>query len=61
MSSPGGHIGYQRWHIDMDNEMIKFIGRQGRDLTEKQLLRFIHDYYQRPDLINRIPGVDLGF
>tara|TARA_R110002124_G_scaffold104944_2_gene255424 strand:- start:372 stop:857 length:486 start_codon:yes stop_codon:yes gene_type:complete len=61
MSSPGGHIGYERWHIDMDNDMLNFIRRQGDDLTEVSLLRYIQNYYQHPDLMNRIPGVDLGF
>ena len=58
-SSSGGHIGYEQWHIDMDNAMDQFIHRQGASLTQESLLEFIHNYYQNPGVSWRIPGVDL--
>ncbi|MFT4559235.1 MAG: hypothetical protein ACI92S_004625, partial [Planctomycetaceae bacterium] len=60
MSAPGGHTGYERWHINYDVDMLRFI-RNTPDLDETTLLREIHRYYQSGDVARRIPNVDLGF
>ncbi|MEZ6133440.1 MAG: hypothetical protein R3C53_00885 [Pirellulaceae bacterium] len=60
LTSPGGHIGQEKWHIAMENEMLSFIRRRGKSLTEKELLEKLHDYYQKPEIAGRIPGVNLG-
>jgi hypothetical protein len=61
LSSPGGHIGEEKWHELMDDAMLAFIRRKGKRLTENELLSHIHQYYQNPDIAARIPGVNLGF
>jgi len=60
MSSPGGHTGYEQWHIQYDVDMLSFI-KQTPDLDEATLLQEIHRYYQSGDVARRIPNVDLGF
>ena len=60
-SSPGGHIGYDSWHRAMDSHMVRYITRQGQSLNEEKLLRHIHEFYQQPEAMRRIPGVDLGY
>lgn len=59
-SAPGQHIGYEKWHMAVDDEVVNFIGST-RNISEKSLLRFMHDLYQRPDIAKRIPNVNLGF
>lgn len=61
LSSPGGHIGQEAWHISMEKEMMNFIQFRGKSLTENDLLEKIHHYYQQSDVASRIPNVDLGF
>jgi len=58
-SAPGKHIGYEEWHRAVDAEIVKFI-QDNKKLNERELLRFIHDLYQRPDLVEIIPGVNLS-
>jgi hypothetical protein len=61
LSSRGGHVGYEDWHRVMDRTMVDFIKLKGESLTESTLLEFIHNYYQKPTISWRIPGVDLSW
>jgi len=47
------------WHRQMDAVMLKFINRQGSNLTTESLLEFIHNYYQNSVVSSRIPFVNL--
>jgi hypothetical protein len=58
-SAPGMHVGQERWHLAMDKTMQTFIAANAEVLDESMLLRFIHNYYQNPELSRRIPGVNL--
>jgi hypothetical protein len=62
-SSPGGHIGYERWHRQYDAHMRSFITGVPRNaLTQSQLILEIHVYYQSDhgeNVTKRIPGVNL--
>ena len=62
-SSPGGHIGYERWHRAYDTYMVGFIASfpQGT-LTQQRLILEVHNYYQTDhgeNVTKRIPGVNL--
>jgi hypothetical protein len=63
MSSPGGHIGYERWHRDYDNHMLNFIRSfPPGALSLNRLTLEIHNYYQSDhgeNVTKRIPGVNL--
>jgi hypothetical protein len=60
-SSPGGHIGYERWHRAYDNYMVAFITTHP-GLTPARLILEVHNYYQSDhgdNVTKRIPGVNL--
>ncbi len=62
-SSPGGHIGYERWHRQYDSYMVGFITRfPSGTLTVDRLILEIHNYYQTDhgeNVTKRIPGVNI--
>jgi len=63
MSSPGGHIGYQKWHRHYDATMAAFIiPFPPGQMTVDDLVIVMHNYYQSDHGMNitkRIPGVSL--
>lgn len=63
MSSPGGHIGYEKWHRDYDNYMVSFINSfPPGALNVDRLILEVHNYYQSDhghNVTKRIPGVNL--
>lgn len=60
MSAPGGHVGYEKWHINYDRHMVEWIGEAGRDLRITDFFDEINRYYQSGEAARRIPGVNLG-
>jgi hypothetical protein len=59
-SAPGGHYGYEDWHIAYNQAGVDFISEQGTNLSEESLYGWMHNYYQQPSIAARIPGVDLS-
>jgi hypothetical protein len=62
-ASPGGHIGYERWHRMYDAHMIAYITSfPPGQLTPMELITEIHNWYQSDHgegVTRRIPGVSL--
>jgi len=48
------HNGYQQWHRDLDNEVIRWIDRY-RQATPEQFEAFLRHRYSQPDLRARFP------
>jgi RHS repeat-associated protein len=59
-TAPGRHFGYEDWHRSLDTEIVDYI-RTTPDLTQDSFMQYLQQLYRRPDLADRIPGVDLGF
>lgn len=49
------HKGYQKWHIDLDNEITKWI-KDRAFLTPKDFDAYLRKRYAAPDLLNRFPN-----
>jgi cytochrome c1 len=49
------HRGYQRWHRDVDKEVVRWLG-QNRNVTPKQFESYLRWRYSRPDLRGRFPN-----
>jgi hypothetical protein len=50
------HYGYERWHIDLDAEIVKTIAQNAENWTEKNFEAFLRWRYSQPDLIWRFPN-----
>lgn len=48
------HCGYQRWHRDVDEEVIAWLERMRR-ATPEQFERFLREIYSRPAMRERFP------
>lgn len=54
-SDGAAHRGYQRWHRDLDDEVVDWVERnpsKGGD----EFLDYLRQLYQRPDLVKRFPN-----
>lgn len=49
------HRGYQRWHRDLDDEVVSWI-RNNRDKNGDDFLAFLKSLYERPDIKARFPN-----
>ncbi|HZH13309.1 MAG TPA: Wall-associated protein precursor [Archangium sp.] len=49
------HCGYQQWHRDVDQEVIRWLQRETR-ATPKQFEEFLREIYNRPELLKRFPN-----
>lgn len=52
------HNGYQKWHREYDNLVVKWI-RDNKDATAETFIKFLDDLHQQPWLKERIPNVKL--
>ncbi len=48
------HCGYQKWHRDVDLEVIRWI-RRFDEATQKEFEAFLREIYNRPDMLERFP------
>ncbi|WP_375770583.1 Wall-associated protein precursor [Archangium gephyra] len=48
------HCGYQRWHRDLDAEVIQWL-KDNREATAKQFEAYLRLIYNRPDMLARFP------
>jgi hypothetical protein len=48
------HCGYQRWHRDIDQEVIAWLDRV-RNATPQQFEKFLREIYSRPAMRERFP------
>ncbi|MDY7228827.1 Wall-associated protein precursor [Hyalangium rubrum] len=49
------HCGYQKWHRDVDLEVIRWI-RRFDDATQKEFEAFLRALYNRKDMLKRFPN-----
>ncbi|WPB75826.1 Wall-associated protein precursor [Archangium violaceum] len=49
------HCGYQRWHRDVDDEVVAWL-RKTEDATREQFEAFLREIYSRPDMLARFPN-----
>jgi RHS repeat-associated protein len=49
------HRGYQKWHRDLDKEVIEFI-EQNPGVSPSRFERFLEERYAKPDLADKFPG-----
>jgi hypothetical protein len=49
------HIGYQRWHRDLDKEVIGWL-RVNDDATPEMFDSYLRGRYSMPDLVHRFPN-----
>jgi hypothetical protein len=49
------HRGYQKWHRDLDDEVVNWI-RGNRDKNGDDILAFLKNLYERPDIKARFPN-----
>jgi hypothetical protein len=49
------HRGYQRWHRELDDEVVQWI-RGNRDKNGDDFLAFLKGLYERPDIKARFPN-----
>ncbi len=49
------HCGYQRWHRDVDDEVIAWL-RKTKDATREQFEAYLRELYSRPDMLARFPN-----
>ena len=51
------HRGYQRWHRDIDDEVVKWLeSDRNKDATAEDFLAWLRSRYQQPDLKPRFPN-----
>ncbi|WP_224240784.1 Wall-associated protein precursor [Hyalangium gracile] len=48
------HCGYQKWHRDLDLEVIRWL-RRFDEATQKEFEAFLHAIYKREDMLKRFP------
>ena len=61
MSAPGGHVGYETWHIAYDDHMVDYVLSKGpKDFRIDEFFGEIENYYSTGEAARRIPGVALG-
>jgi hypothetical protein len=48
------HCGYQKWHRDVDLEVIKWL-RDHKKATQEQFEAFLREIYNRKDMLKRFP------
>ena len=48
------HCGYQQWHRDVDQEVIRWLRREAT-ATKKQFEKFLREIYNRPEMRKRFP------
>ncbi len=48
------HKGYQKWHIDLDKEVVQFI-EETENLDPKKFAAWLQKRYRQPDLKKRFP------
>jgi hypothetical protein len=48
------HRGYQRWHRELDNEVVEWI-RKNPTKNADDFLAYLRELYKRPDLAERFP------
>ena len=48
------HCGYQQWHRDVDQEVIRWLQRATK-ATPKQFEQFLREIYNRPEMLKRFP------
>jgi hypothetical protein len=49
------HRGYQRWHIDLDNEISEYISTRPF-LSSQNFEKYLIDRYNQSDLITKFPN-----
>lgn len=49
------HCGYQRWHRDVDLEVINWLVKERR-ATPEQFMKFLRELYNRKDMRERFPN-----
>jgi hypothetical protein len=49
------HCGYQRWHRDVDDEVIEWLTEKSK-ATPKQFEAFLREIYSRPEMRARFPN-----
>jgi len=53
-AKPGDHVGYQRWHRDLDREIVELLFKHP-NWTPKQFEAWLVRRYKKPDLARRFP------
>jgi hypothetical protein len=48
------HYGYQRWHRELDEEVVRWI-EANKEATVEQFEKFLRDLYDRPEMKKRFP------
>jgi hypothetical protein len=48
------HCGYQRWHRDVDEEVVEWLETERR-ATPQQFEKFLREIYNRPEMRKRFP------
>jgi hypothetical protein len=48
------HYGYQRWHVELDAEVVKWI-EDNKKATVGEFEKFLRELYDRPDMKKRFP------
>jgi hypothetical protein len=48
------HCGYQQWHRDVDQEVIRWLQKE-TTATTKQFEKFLREIYNRPEMRKRFP------
>jgi len=55
------HRGYQAWHRAVDDEVVRWLTDPANIKASRQdFAEFLEELYKRPDIQQRIPGVDLS-
>ena len=49
------HCGYQQWHREIDEEVIRWLGDRPR-ATPEQFMKFLREIYNRPEMRKRFPN-----
>ena len=49
------HCGYQKWHRDVDDEVVAWLNRQ-RNATPQEFMDKLREIYSRPDMRARFPN-----
>ncbi|REG36045.1 hypothetical protein ATI61_102419 [Archangium gephyra] len=48
------HCGYQKWHRDVDKEVIQWL-RRFSEATRKEFESYLREIYSRPEMLKRFP------
>ncbi len=49
------HCGYQKWHREVDEEVIEWLGNRPK-ATPEQFMKFLREIYNRPAMRKRFPN-----